>query len=79
MLGLLAWTLVTSYLVAALFALVRTWKTGAHGFRRLSARGTVRVVLEVAVWPPEESWLRLREYFSQQWAAAQPRWQEVGS
>lgn len=79
MLGLLVCTLVASYLVAALFALVRTWEAGAHAFRRLSARDTVRVVWEAAIWPPEESWLRLRQYFSQQWAQAVPRWQEVGS
>lgn len=79
MLGLLVCTLVASYLVAALFALVRSWEAGAHGMRRFSARDTVRVALEAVVWPAEESWLQLRQYFSQQWAAAVPRWQEVGS
>jgi hypothetical protein len=73
MLGIVGCTLVASYLVAALFALVRMWQPGSHGFRRLAARDTVRVVLEAAAWPLEESWLRLQESFLQ----AVPRYQEV--
>jgi hypothetical protein len=79
MLGIVGCTLVASYLVAALFALVRTWEAGNHSERRLSARDTGRVVWEAAVWPLEELWLRLRQYFSEQWAQAIPRWQGVAS
>lgn len=77
MLEILLWLTVASYLAAALFALVRNWDIGLHGFRRLRAKDTVRVVWEAAVWPAEESWLRLRQYFSAQWQAAVPRWQGV--
>lgn len=79
MLGLLGCILVASYLVAALFALVRNWELGNHGLRRLAARDTARVVVQALAWPLEESWLRLRQYFSEAWASAVPRWQEVGS
>lgn len=73
MLGIVGCVLVASYLVAALFALVRMWQPGRHAFRRLAARDTGRVVLEAAAWPLEESWLRLQESFSR----AVPRYQEV--
>jgi hypothetical protein len=79
MLGLLACTLVASYLVAALFALARNWELGNHGLRRVSARDTARVVVLALAWPLEESWWRLREYFSQEWEMAVPRWQGVAS
>lgn len=73
MLGIFGCTLVASYLVAALFALVRNWELGNHGLRRVAARDTARVVLEAAAWPLEESWLRLQQSF----LAAVPRYQEV--
>lgn len=73
MLGILGCTLVASYLVAALFALVRNWELGNHGLRRTAVRDTARVVLEAAAWPLEESWLQLQQSFSQ----AMPRYQEV--
>lgn len=74
---ILIWIGVASYLVAALFALVRNWEVGEHGFRRLRALDTVRAVLEAAVWPAEELWLRLRQYCSEQIAQSTPRWQGV--
>lgn len=75
---ILVCALVASYLVAASFALVRNWSTGNHGMRRFDGLATLRVVVEALVWPLEELWLQLRQYFSVQWQAAQPRWQEVG-
>lgn len=76
-LEILACVLVASYLVAASFALVRNWELGNHGLRRTEARDTARVAWEALAWPAEESWLRLQQYFSQEWAAAVPRYQEV--
>lgn len=78
-LEILVCALVALYLAAVLFALVRTWELGNHGLRRLTALDTARVVWEAVAWPLEESWLRLRQYFSEQWAQAVPRWQGVGS
>lgn len=77
--GILICTFVASYLVAALFALAKDWNAGKRGLRRISARDTVLAVALALVWPPEESWLRLRQYFSAQWVAAEPRWQGVES
>jgi hypothetical protein len=70
---ILVWLSVASYLAAVLFALVRNWETGAHGLRRLRALNTGRVVLEAVVWPAEELWLRLQQYFSEQWSQSSPR------
>ena len=76
MLGIVGCILVASYLVAALFALVRTWQPGKHGFRRTAARDTARVALEALAWPLEESWWRLQQSFSRM-NALPLRWQEV--
>lgn len=70
---ILIWLGVASYLAATLFALVRNWEVGEHGLRRLRALNTGRVVLEAVVWPAEESWLRLQQYFSAQWSQSKPR------
>lgn len=77
MLEIMGCVLVASYLAAALFALVRNWELGNHGLRRTAVRDTARAVGQAAAWPLEESWLRLRPYFSQLNAAAAPRYQEV--
>jgi hypothetical protein len=77
--GFFLWVAGALYLGAASFALVRNWDMGAHGLRRLRALDTARVVWAAVIWPPEESWLRLRQYFSAQWAAAQPRYREIAS
>jgi hypothetical protein len=70
------WGLGASYVMASLFALA-----GCLNNRHVLTRGVwvVRVVLEAAIWPSEELWLQLRQFFSRLNAAAVPRYQGVGS
>lgn len=76
MLGIVGCTLVASYLVAALFALVRNWELGKRGLRRTAARDTARVVVQALAWPLEESWWQLQQFYSRLNELA-PRYQEV--
>jgi hypothetical protein len=70
--------LALTYLLAASFALAENLASKRTLTRGVRAKA--RIALEAVIWPPEELWLRLRQFCSRLTASAQalqPRYQEV--
>jgi hypothetical protein len=72
---ILTWMFVSTYLLAAFYALAESLASQHTLTRGVAAK--VRIALEAVVWPSEESWLQLRQFCSRVNSAASPRYQEV--
>jgi hypothetical protein len=67
------WGTAVLYVIVASFALAENLSCERTLMRGWRAKA--RIAVEAFAWPAEESWLRLRQFVSEQWQNAVPRYQ----